>query len=401
MDKLSQELVDIICDYLESTLEGQKTPKLAPYACISRQWKAAVERKTFALMPILFPEADDFVALVDSGRARYVREVHFHANTRFPAPGREGRIGHPDYGYVGASVIKDVYQIELLADLATVMKHMSEWEIEYPIVFSISGTCIRFDEDSPPLEFPIVKNIRTFRCLIRTTDPVDICKLATRMPELRKFSFSIPHHKKRQNSRLADEIGTWGEKLPQLESLEIMGEHDTFSRQRHLHRMGDMRNEDGVDRLCQELRLLSQKRGFKRLRTEYVPISRELFEDTQNPTAKMSWPTLEEFTVLFHEMSSTGEWYLTDEPMGQGPNQDLRFKHDEAAVAPILELFTRAISLESSPSLKRAGLGFQIALLEMRTMLASFGEKEEEPDFLPPDFLPTFVVGYGSLDSFT
>lgn len=35
----------------------------------------------------------------------------------------------------------------------------------------------------------------------------------------------------------------------QLESVEIMGQHDTFARQNRVYELHDMRNEDGADRL--------------------------------------------------------------------------------------------------------------------------------------------------------
>lgn len=232
--------------------------------------------------------------------------------------------------------------------------------VRVPNLLSILGTYLRLNEKSF-LKFPIIKNITTFSCIVENMDPVDSCKLTTRMPELRKFRFAIQHHTKEQRFDLADEIGTWGEKLPHLESLAILGEYNIRIRQKPQFHPEDMRNEAGVDRLCQELRLLSQKRGFKHLKIEHFPISRELFEDTLNPEAKMSWPTLEEFMVLPHEISSTGEWFLLEEHGGGelGDMEGFRYLPDDAAVDPILELFSRAISLESSSALKRVGLGFR------------------------------------------
>ncbi|CAG9947080.1 unnamed protein product [Clonostachys rosea f. rosea IK726] len=353
MDKLSQEIIDLICGHLVSNDEEERL-KLWTYRCLSRQWQAALERRAYASVSILSDDADDFVRKLNPDRARYVREVHFHAMSNHPEPLRENEAArYPRYGDDGGHTA-------LLANLTTIMKHMAKWEVEYPIFFSISGTYLRLNEKSL-LKFPIIKNITTFSCIVKNMDPIDSCNLATRMPELREFRFAIQHHTKEQRSDLADEIGTWGEKLPHLESLEILGEYDIRIRQKPAFHPEDMRNEAGVDRLCQELRLLSQKRGFKHLRMEHFPISRELFEDTLNPEANMSWPTLEEFMVLPHEISSTGEWFfLEDHGRGNlGDIKGFRYKNDDAAQAPIIELFSRATSLESSPAMKRAGLGFR------------------------------------------
>ncbi|CAH0034750.1 unnamed protein product [Clonostachys rhizophaga] len=350
MNKLSQDIIDLICGHLWSN-DDEELLKLWSYRGLSRQWQAAVERKMFASLSILSYEADNFIRRFDSDRARYVRELHFHAMSNVPKPLKENQVArYPQYEDNGVHAV-------LLANFTTVMKLIAKWEVEYPIFFSISGTYLRLNEKSL-LKFPIIKNITTFSCIVENMDPFDSCNLATRMPELRKFRFAIQHHTKEQRSDLADEIGTWGEKLPHLESLEILGEYNVRIRQHPLNHPEDMRNEAGVDRLCQELRLLSQKRGFKHLRMEHFPISRELFEDTLNPEAKMSWPTLEEFMLLPHEISSTGEWFLLDEH-GGGKLGGFRYRHDDAAQAPIIELFTRATSLESSPALKRAGLGFR------------------------------------------
>ncbi|CAG9983262.1 unnamed protein product [Clonostachys byssicola] len=351
MNKLGEEIIGRICDHIGRN-DDEVFSKLWTYRGLSRQWKAAVERKELASFSILSHDVEDFVDEMKPDWARYIQELHFHAMSNHPIPLKENQVArYPKYEDSRARV---------LANLTTAIKYMATWESEHPIFFSISGTYLRLNEKSL-LRFPIIKNITTLSCIVENMDPMDSCNLATRMPELRKFRFVIKHHTKEQRSDLADEMGTWGEKLPHLESLEILGEYDTGIRQHPQCHPEDMRNEAGVDRLCQELRLLSQKRGFKHLRLEHFPISRELFEDTLNPEAKMNWPTLEEIMVLPHEISSTGEWFLLEDH-GKGELGDVkgfRYEHDDAAQAPIIELFTRATSLKSSPAMKKAGLGFR------------------------------------------
>jgi hypothetical protein len=66
--------------------------------------------------------------------------------------------------------------------------------------------------------------------------------------------------------------------------------------------------EDGIDMFCRELRLLTQRDGFIDLELLFVPISAELFQDTQDPKAEMKWPTLQRMKIKLHEMSARRKW---------------------------------------------------------------------------------------------
>jgi hypothetical protein len=165
-DKLSQEIIDLICGHLVSNDEEERL-KLWTYRCLSRQWQAALERRAYASVSILSDDADDFVRKLNPDRARYVREVHFHAMSNHPEPLRENEAArYPRYGDDGGHVCAPYYQTALLANLTTIMKHMAKWEVEYPIFFSISGTYLRLNEKSL-LKFPIIKNITTFSCIVK------------------------------------------------------------------------------------------------------------------------------------------------------------------------------------------------------------------------------------------
>ena len=80
MNRLSQEVVDMIAGYLPNRLDRQSSNSaLAPYATISRAWKRAVEKTLFESISFKNDELGELAVKLNSngGRWGYVRKLTY------------------------------------------------------------------------------------------------------------------------------------------------------------------------------------------------------------------------------------------------------------------------------------------------------------------------------------
>jgi hypothetical protein len=103
--------------------------------------------------------------------------------------------------------------------------------------------------------------------------------------------------------------------LPYLRSLAIsMGVDEPRNNQ---FRCPDLRDEDGIDELCEAIRLLSLAVPLRELRLYRVQVSLDLFQDcrlTDMETDSTPWPLLEHVQVSFPPLASSGIWYTEGDP---------------------------------------------------------------------------------------
>ncbi|CAG9980918.1 unnamed protein product [Clonostachys byssicola] len=254
-------------------------------------------------------------------------------------------------------------QDKIFSGLCSVWNLISEWDIKKPITLGISGRYFR-SNDKCLTDLAHQKNIERLACGKATfANPFDVLNMAKRLPELRALRLQVRHMSKDMRNELANDMRTWKTTLPKLSGLTLVGDKDAHSRGDE-RKLEDMR-EDGVDLLCRELRALAQQHGFLGLGLEFVPISAELFEDTQNPGAEMRWPTLRVLSLRVHEMSSTGTWLFSKDPAdkksGLGYVEDKKAKTIhfgkffrktiavEKEIGPLAELFERTCTTEKMP----------------------------------------------------
>lgn len=87
MDVLSFELISLIVENLEDDL----SVRLAPFATISRQWQAVVERRTFTSLNVT--DLSEFQTHVTSSPSHLMALREVYLELTLPTDG-ESRVGH-------------------------------------------------------------------------------------------------------------------------------------------------------------------------------------------------------------------------------------------------------------------------------------------------------------------
>ncbi|KAK7946301.1 uncharacterized protein PG986_010622 [Apiospora aurea] len=110
MDRLSFEVVSLILDELQGP-HGKST--LAPYSTISRQWQAAVERRTFASLTV--EDLGQFQAVISSSPFRLpaLRDLRFNVDLPTDSESRAS------YHRIQSAV---------LSTTTSLLNHLSTWE---------------------------------------------------------------------------------------------------------------------------------------------------------------------------------------------------------------------------------------------------------------------------------
>ncbi|KAH7359291.1 hypothetical protein B0T11DRAFT_355953 [Plectosphaerella cucumerina] len=119
--------------------------------------------------------------------------------------------------------------------------------------------------------------------------------------------------------------------LPHLRRLKIsMGVDEPRNNQ---FECSDLRDEDGVDELCDAIRFLSLAVPLRELHLDRVYVSLALFQDcrlTDKEPDSTPWPLLEDFQVSFPPMAPSGMWYTKGNPETYtGPSGSEPFSDEE------------------------------------------------------------------------
>ncbi|VUC22917.1 unnamed protein product [Clonostachys rosea] len=295
---------------------------------------------------VFLPDVNRFINTYQAGsmRIRHLKQVTFvgeendgpYCDPFAPTDDLEDK--------VDPKVLAPEHQERIFSALCSVWNHISTWDLEEPITLAIHGRFFRSNEQRLA-DLAQQKNIMRLVCKgAAFADPLDQLKIAKCIPKLEKLWIQVRHMRKELRTALAHDIRTWNTTLPKLNALALFGEEEDDLSRGDDRTLEDMR-VDGVDLLCRELRLLTQKRGFLALQLVFVPISTELWEDTQNRKAKMKWPTLKQMDICVHEMTSTGKWLFSKPPKSSGTwimNPDSNDPNAEVAVG----LFKRSVPIK-------------------------------------------------------
>ncbi|CAH0022454.1 unnamed protein product [Clonostachys rhizophaga] len=262
---------------------------------------------------LYFSRVDAFIEDYKNGRkcSRHVKRVKFLAKEeKGKGMFAEMRALRMDLKEdASEEILAPETQEKIFLALCSVWNLISEWDLEKPLALTIEGRYFR-PNDNCLTDFAHQKNIKRLACEDAIfADPLDVLKIAKRLPELKRLGVHVQHMDKQLRSEVANEMRTWKTALPKLKGLKLHGEkkRNSWSSRGDVAKLEDMR-EDGIDMLCRELRLLTQQDGFIDLELKFVPISAELFQDTQDPKAEMKWPTLQRMKIQLPEMSATGKW---------------------------------------------------------------------------------------------
>ncbi|KAK8102130.1 hypothetical protein PG984_015276 [Apiospora sp. TS-2023a] len=366
MDKLSFELISLIVDKLQ---EPDVDLVLAPYATISRQWQAVVERRTFAYLDVR--DLSSFQTNVTSSPSRLaaLRDVVFLMT--LPTDGESRADYRQNQSVVLAAITSLCAQ---LADAEAKMhRHRYDGTSDIgPIKLTICYNHFQndhlvkshksaafkrqFEFSEKEVEaLPKVSCISSLRiwtigqiypicesgfkaCDTRSIHPLTSCQLATRFSGLKRLElrYRDPALKRTGlrraiRSALAQGVHSLGQ-LSQFEELCIERvRSSTNYPANHSFENSCLEHEDEqsgvrVDPLCEAIRKLAQNGRLQRLLLDNELVSPDLFRDrrSQRTTleydsyyrrgkegAEAEWPSLRSFVVYSDIVAPSGRWYYT------------------------------------------------------------------------------------------
>ncbi|KAK8070637.1 hypothetical protein PG997_010840 [Apiospora hydei] len=352
MDKLSFEVVSLILDELQGP-DGKS--KLAPYSTISRQWQAAVERRTFASLTV--EDLGQFQAVISSSPFRLpaLRDLRFN-------------VGLPTDSESRASYHRT--QSAVLSTITSLLNQLRTWEKK-------TKDKTRFTDDSlgpislrlqlqpragpdrisrsmtavleRQLEFQQkdLDALAKLHCVSRlkvSSDgnqylhPFTSCQLATRFSALQSLYLVYMDMESKQSplrktirSSLADGINSLGQ-LPHLTKLTILrGNGEPPSNHSYENLCLEVEDQKGitVDLLCEAIRKLAQKGCLVELGLIDELISPDLFRDRRQRSAmnhddarerQEEWPSLQRLEILASMVAPSGMWYYTGNKDDVEPN---------------------------------------------------------------------------------
>jgi hypothetical protein len=114
-------------------------------------------------------------------------------------------------------------QEKIFLALCSVWNLISEWDLEEPLALTIEGRYFR-SNDKRLTDFAHQKNIKRLACEDAAfADPLDVLKIAKRLPALKMLGVHVEHMDKQLRSEVANEMRTWKTALPKLNDLNSMG----------------------------------------------------------------------------------------------------------------------------------------------------------------------------------
>ncbi|KAK7917750.1 hypothetical protein PG985_011358 [Apiospora marii] len=371
MDKLSFELISLIVDNLEKisvqTLEEidednseelNEVLPLAPYAVISRQWQAVIERRTFAHLNVSDPHTFQTVVASSPSRLAALRVVCFELI--LPTHG-ELRVDHRQNQTAFLSAITSLLgslaagEGKLHDDHYNKTHSMGSIELRLgtkfrgrrPRASAASKRSIALREE----DLETMAKVRGVSHLnVVATDwveaalpklwapsyvplhPFTSCQLATHFPGLQRLQLQYRDPalkraalRKTTRSALARGIDSLGQ-LPKLEELSIQRVgHEPANHSFDNPCLEDNERIDvAVDTLCDSLRKLAQNGRLQKLELQCEFISPDLFRDRRRrhpgrdhdgdqgkEETEDDWPSLRSFEIRASIVAPSGRWYYT------------------------------------------------------------------------------------------
>ncbi|CAH0054497.1 unnamed protein product [Clonostachys solani] len=337
LHQLTPELIALILDKL---IEGEHGERPAPrrlnlssYATISRTWQWAVEARTFAHIRACSDHGyiDNFRANL-AGRRHLVRAVSL--KIFLPTEGCSRQNYAQDHDVFASTI--DIF-----------MNELHQWERDGDgSGASPLGLSILVDSKGRPRKgsslakyrFPSLtedeaKRLPTLRrvtsLLINTTHramhPRAVFMLVAAMPCLEELAirhYDPRQHDKNREARL-DHRAAFVSGISKLRTrgnlrrLQIAYEAQSLDTNHDFNEQS-FEDEQGVDPLSEEIRLLSQGPKFEELELDHVPISLDLFYNTRKgdlaaatQSEEAIWENLRKFDILLTMRDAGGRWYFT------------------------------------------------------------------------------------------
>ncbi|KAH6682222.1 hypothetical protein F5X68DRAFT_24535 [Plectosphaerella plurivora] len=344
MDKLSPEIIDKILDHLREDCYRTYGSKpfvalYAPLAAISRPWQYVVESKSFRQIDIEgTPEGIAKFAAAFSKPWRQsalrglVLGIPYFCSCELrdidPAcqHKRDAYVGAmtalyrsmENWGPIGGGLVPNQPRVYLQVEM-----------LPSPGRGYIISEHLRFPEKN----LALWQGSEAARWISRlhtrnTLDFVASCQLPSLLSNLQSLQLKLPSY---QGS---GELAIYGDKyllnlhktltealldartsLPRLQTLWIhMGLEENGG---DLSPGVDLRNADGVDELCEAIRLLGQTVPLRNLTLRWILVTPDLFQDCRLPAGEhdtATWPLLEELHITFPAVAPSGEWYTKNDP---------------------------------------------------------------------------------------
>lgn len=329
MDKLSPEILSLIIAQLAAGASPADSPRIGPYATISRRWQHLIETRTFASIRYLKlneKELSTFASLFeDARRQTLLRKLYL---TFEPPVQGNLRAGHVANCAALGSVLTSLFKV------------LSAWETDsrtIDVLFEIAysnNTPFRryFMLDQPQTVLaavPYVSYLRISGICGTALHPTAGVKLASSLPNLHTldYRFYNPEPKRaqlRKEIRKALATSLDSLELPMLRHLDLTQE-PRLVLCNHSLEYGDLRDADGVDPLNTAVRNFSQRTPIQRLDLKDFLVSSELFTGGD---PESTWPTLQQFDISGGAVAPSGKWYCTGDPTAIEPDSTSGYGSD-------------------------------------------------------------------------
>ncbi|VUC26859.1 unnamed protein product [Clonostachys rosea] len=321
MEKLSVEIISLIIDELRlHIIDGEditpvtrSKPHLAPYAAVSKTWQALVETRNFTFLQLEESELEKFAEIfaAQPQRRTCLRRIHLILSEPNGESFQSG--------------------IRFLAQLLHEWDQNVVGDLLPQLKVSITGWGeARFDEASLS-QIPLMRRVTSFfsHSGMRhgTIYPDVALQIASRMPRLETLAvqFQEPsrplEHRRLARFQYRRQLG---------ETLLQLQQRDCLPRLKHLglNRFGygplnhsfeleNVLDEDGVDRLCEAVRVFAQRStSLEKLVLINILISPDLFRNTRvvGVAEETLWPTVQQLFIKSNILTPSGEWLYTGLP---------------------------------------------------------------------------------------
>ncbi|KAM9880896.1 hypothetical protein VDGL01_05095 [Verticillium dahliae] len=164
--------------------------------------------------------------------------------------------------------------------------------------------------------------------------PTSLCRLACVLPLLETVDLEIldpghgrPQVRSQHRDALADGITMISKSLHGLRRFKLRQEGGD-SPDNHSYQCKNLQDKQGVDKLCEAIRVLSQMTGFLELKLDIPSISSDLFWDHRHCASvgedKSVWPSLRRLEIDCGIVLPSGQWYYTGDRTKEGALQQGR-----------------------------------------------------------------------------
>ncbi|KUI63530.1 hypothetical protein VM1G_10254 [Cytospora mali] len=353
MDRLSPEIISMIASHLSAKPKNAHIAKLSPrtstYACISREWQAAIERYTFSHINLKSSDLPAFAAVFSSNPYRRVLLRRLAYRVCLPTHG-DSRADHERNLQAFRVSMKGL--MDLLSQWETTLCDHNgrgsgagtlelsldfDWDIESdadgPVDHNFnvcnSSAARRYlvlenGGQGQGADIPAVRRVTDFKveaCLGLAPHPATMCQLAGLFPNLEGLDLefrdpAIKRHQMRLEHRaaLAKGLDVLRERLPGLKRLCIrrQGATDPWN---HGFVCQDL-EDSGVDLLCASVRRIVQAGTLTELELLDILVSPDLFRDPHcsDSGALATFPSLKRFNISVGILAPSGKWYYTGDP---------------------------------------------------------------------------------------